>query len=266
MVVFNKNCEGCFYMEYQGMDTPCGGCITNSEYIVKKSGEKHCINCFYREHNDKCFDPCAHCRDLYYWKKIKVKKECRNCMHGDVYFSKNPCLSCDEETFNLWEICKDSTGKLKTWSKEVIENKKSKYEKEIIVNPGPYNDMSKAPKNHISEDKHDMSELPLDLLAELLCPAYKEGSLKKYYRNSWRKGFKMTVMFAACLRHLSKFFFKREVYDQETLEKYGIKKHHLGAAMFCIISLYNDFKYHPHNDDRPPVKEEITDKRSSHHG
>ena len=95
-----------------------------------------------------------------------------------------------------------------------------------------------------------MSELPLDLLAELLCPAYQEGTQHKYYRNSWRKGFKMSVMFAACLRHLTKFFFMRETYDQETLKKYGIKKHQLGAAMFCIIALYSDWKNHPENDDR----------------
>lgn len=121
-----------------------------------------------------------------------------------------------------------------------------------------YGDMTKkardkfkgAPKNHIEEGKHDMSELPLDLLAELLCPAYQEGTHFKYYRNSWRKGFKMSVMFAACLRHLTKFFCMRETYDQETLKKYGIKKHHLGAAIFCIVALYNDWKNHPKNDDR----------------
>ena len=110
---------------------------------------------------------------------------------------------------------------------------------------------SDAPKNNVQEDKHDMAELPLDLLTELLCPAYKEGTQHKYYRNSWRKGFKMSVMMAACLRHLTKFFYFGEVWDKETLEKYGIKKHHLGAAIFCIISLYNDWKHNPQNDDRP---------------
>jgi len=111
-----------------------------------------------------------------------------------------------------------------------------------------------GPKNNVQEDKHDMAELPLDLLAELLCPAYKEGTQHKYYRNSWRKGFKMSVMMAACLRHLTKFFYFGEVWDKETLEKYGIKKHHLGAAIFCIISLYNDWKNNPKNDDRPFTK------------
>jgi hypothetical protein len=61
----------------------------------------------------------------------------------------------------------------------------------------------------------------------------------------------MSVMMDACLRHLDKFFNKGEDYDQETLDNFGIKKHHLGAAMFCLISMYNDWRNHPHNDDRP---------------
>ena len=108
-----------------------------------------------------------------------------------------------------------------------------------------------APKNNVKEGKHRMSELPLDLLAEMLCPAYKEGSDGKYYRYSWRKGFLLSIMMDACLRHLDKFFNHNEIYDQQTLEEYGIKKHHLGAAVFCIISMYNDWKNQPENDDRP---------------
>ncbi len=106
-----------------------------------------------------------------------------------------------------------------------------------------------APKNHILEAKPAMAELPLDLLTDLLCPAYAEGCLK-YERGSWRRGFKMSIMMSACLRHLTKFFYHNETYDLETLTTYGIKKHHLGAAIFCIISIYNDFKHHPANDDR----------------
>ena len=111
--------------------------------------------------------------------------------------------------------------------------------------------MGNAPKNYEREGKHRMSELPLDLLAELLCPAYKEGTDYKYYRYSWRKGFKLSVMMDACLRHLNKFFNDGEDYDQEAFDRYGLKKHHLGAAIFCIISMYNDWKYNPNNDDRP---------------
>ena len=61
-----------------------------------------------------------------------------------------------------------------------------------------------GPKNNEQEGKPRMSLLPLDLLSELLCPCYEEG-LRKYSRESWRKGFKISVMMDAALRHLSKF-------------------------------------------------------------
>jgi len=107
-----------------------------------------------------------------------------------------------------------------------------------------------GPKNNKEEDKHDMSELPLDLLSELLCPAYKIGSVHKYYRNSWREGFKISTMFAACLRHLTAFYFQGKNYDQDTLDNYGFKCHHLGNAIFCIICMYSSLINQPHLDDR----------------
>ena len=45
-------------------------------------------------------------------------------------------------------------------------------------------------------------------------------------------------MFDACLRHLCKFYYGGELYDAEAVEK-GYQKLHLGAAMFCIINMYN---------------------------
>ena len=98
-----------------------------------------------------------------------------------------------------------------------------------------------APKNHLEEGKLQMSLLPLDLLSELLCPAYEEGLLK-YERESWRKGFKVSVLVDAALRHLSKFYYEREDYDKETEEKYNIQKHHLSAVIFCCIAMYNSLK------------------------
>lgn len=109
-----------------------------------------------------------------------------------------------------------------------------------------------APKNHEKEDKHDMSELPLDLLAELLCPAYKEGTVFKYYRNSWRLGFKLSVQMSALLRHISAFYYYREEYDQDTLKQFNHKKHHIGAAIFCLLCMYNSLLVNPEKfDDRP---------------
>ena len=102
-------------------------------------------------------------------------------------------------------------------------------------------DREYAPKNNIEEGKPQMSLIPLDLLSELLCPCYEEGLLK-YERESWRKGFKISVMMDAALRHLSKFYYEREDYDKETEEKYNIQKHHLSAVIFCCISMYNSLE------------------------
>lgn len=108
-----------------------------------------------------------------------------------------------------------------------------------------------APKNNIEENKPQMSLIPLDLLTELLEPAYREGLLK-YERESWRKGFKVSVMMDAVLRHLSKFYYDKEDYDEETFNKYDILKHHLGAAIFGIIVMYNSIeKIDQRFDDRP---------------
>ena len=102
-----------------------------------------------------------------------------------------------------------------------------------------------APKNNIEEGKTRMSLLPLDILSEMLCPAYEEG-VKKYEKDSWRKGFLLSIMMDACLRHLTAFFYTHEDYDPTYP-----KKHHLGAATFCLISMYHSWKNYPDSDDRP---------------
>jgi hypothetical protein len=107
---------------------------------------------------------------------------------------------------------------------------------------------SKAPKNTEKEKKPDASLIPLDLLIEFLVPAYEEG-LIKYYRDSWREGFTTTHMIGASLRHLSKYE-EGEDYDQQTLEDYGILKHHLGALFFSVLCMCDTFKNHPELDNR----------------
>jgi hypothetical protein len=109
-----------------------------------------------------------------------------------------------------------------------------------------------APKNIEQEDKPKMSAIPLDLLRDFLLPAYKEGWVK-YYRESWRKGFKISDMMDAHERHMTQFFHELEDYDQETWKKYGIKKHHLGAMLFCIICMCDTIKNHPELDDRRAI-------------
>lgn len=107
---------------------------------------------------------------------------------------------------------------------------------------------SKAPKNNEQEDKPQMSLIPDDLLRDFLEPAYREG-LIKYSRESWRKGFLATVMMDALKRHLTKWFYEGEEFDPDA-EKLGIKKHHLGGALFCLLCLCDMVKNHPELDDR----------------
>ncbi len=105
-----------------------------------------------------------------------------------------------------------------------------------------------APKNNIQEGKPEPSLLPIDLLIEVLEPAYQEG-LIKYYRESWREGFLTSTMFNSTLRHLVAFFYDKKDYDSES-EKLGIKKLHLGGALFGILCMADTFLNHPELDDR----------------
>lgn len=107
-----------------------------------------------------------------------------------------------------------------------------------------------APKNNVAEDKFQASLLPMDIIVPMLEPAYREGIIK-YRRESWRLGFNSTTMYDALKRHLDAWFYELESFDSEAEEKHNIKKHHLGAAMFCLINLYmTEFKF-PKLDDRP---------------
>jgi len=105
-----------------------------------------------------------------------------------------------------------------------------------------------APKNIDQENKPKPSLIPMDLLIKYLEPAYQEG-LKKYYRESWRLGFKTSDMFDACIRHLEAFFYKQEDWDPDAV-KMDIKKHHLGGVLFCVLCMMDGFENHPELDDR----------------
>lgn len=110
--------------------------------------------------------------------------------------------------------------------------------------------MQTAPKNNIQENKSQVSLVPIDILVEMLEPAYREG-LIKYDRESWRLGFQSTVMFDAAMRHFMAWFYKGESFDPESKEKFNITKHHLGAVIFCLINLYLTERDHKELDDRP---------------
>lgn len=124
-------------------------------------------------------------------------------------------------------------------------NSKERFEKSIQET----REILTAPKNNKEEDKPQPSLIPLDVLMEVLEPAYRVG-LKKYYRESWRKGFKATDMIDAALRHISKFANEGEDFDQEDLKEFGMEKHHIGGAIFSLICLYHSVTRYPELDNR----------------
>lgn len=102
-----------------------------------------------------------------------------------------------------------------------------------------------APKNATQEGKARMSLIPKDILREFVVPAYEEGILK-YERDSWRRGFKVSEMMDACERHMEAFFEQCEDMDPDAV----VPKHHLGGAIFSLLSALHTLKYHPELDDR----------------
>jgi len=98
-----------------------------------------------------------------------------------------------------------------------------------------------------------------DRIIEMMEPVYKVGLLK-YSRNSWRRGFKVSVMYNAFFRHLNAFVFKKETWDAENLEKFEIHSSHLGACLFCLCSIYHSLEtYGDECDDRHLFKGEPED-------
>ena len=100
-----------------------------------------------------------------------------------------------------------------------------------------------------NKEKPRMSVLPMDILQELLLPALEEGEIK-YYRNSYREGFKVSEVMDSCQRHLTEFFYLKNDYDQESIDRFGIKKHHLGGAMANILFMYISWRMGGEHDDR----------------
>jgi hypothetical protein len=105
--------------------------------------------------------------------------------------------------------------------------------------------MKTAPKNNLTEKKARMSLLPMDLLRKHLVPAYEEGVVK-YERESWRQGFEVSVMVDACMRHIEEFFWQGENIDPDAPNG----KHHLGGAIFCLLSILHTMDTRPELDDR----------------
>ncbi len=106
--------------------------------------------------------------------------------------------------------------------------------------------MKTAPKNNQIEGKPHPSLIPMDILMNHLCPAYDEG-LKKYYRESWRLGFPVSVSFDAMQRHAIHFFYFGEDIDPDSTTM----KHHLSGVIFNAICILNTLEQRPDLDDRP---------------
>lgn len=91
------------------------------------------------------------------------------------------------------------------------------------------------------QDKPDLSMISYELMSEL---AYvRMFGAKKYSRDQWKKGFKVTRSCAAALRHIFQFL-SGETYDPES------GRSHLGHAMASLEHALYDMKHHPENDDR----------------
>jgi hypothetical protein len=88
-------------------------------------------------------------------------------------------------------------------------------------------------KNDLHEGKPNLALLPMDVLGKV-ARAYEYG-LKKYRRNSWRKGFKTDRMIAAALRHISQWNDRGQEYDKDAYDSEGMRVHHIAMAVFNLL-------------------------------
>jgi hypothetical protein len=89
--------------------------------------------------------------------------------------------------------------------------------------------------------KADLSQISYELV-EGLARVRMFGE-KKYARDNWKRGFKITRSLSACLRHIFQFL-AGQSYDSES----GLL--HLYHAVACLEHAIYDMIHHPENDDR----------------
>jgi hypothetical protein len=91
------------------------------------------------------------------------------------------------------------------------------------------------------QNKPDLSMVSYDLMEEV---AYvRMFGEKKYARDNWKRGFKVTRSCAAALRHIF-LFLSGETNDSES------GRSHLAHAVCCLEHAIYDMRHHPENDDR----------------
>lgn len=91
------------------------------------------------------------------------------------------------------------------------------------------------------QGKPDYTYLSKELLDTVA--AVRAFGAKKYARDNWRSGFKVSRSIAASLRHIFAFM-SGETNDPES----GLP--HLGHAVCCLEHAIYDMAHRPENDDR----------------
>ena len=89
------------------------------------------------------------------------------------------------------------------------------------------------------------------LLKTMAINAFAYGC-KKYFENSWRRGFMLSRVYNAANHHLDAFFHEREDIDPES------GTHHLDLAIFNVFQMRYAMTLEG-KDDRPPVTKEQID-------
>ncbi len=95
--------------------------------------------------------------------------------------------------------------------------------------------------NKNDQGKPDFTLISWELLYTLA--RVREFGARKYERNNWKKGFKVTRSCAAALRHIYQFL-SGETLDSES----GLP--HLAHAVASLEHAIYDMEKHPKNDDR----------------
>ena len=97
------------------------------------------------------------------------------------------------------------------------------------------------------QEKADISYVSWELVEQIA--KVRAFGAKKYSRNNWKKGFKITRSCAAALRHIFQFL-AGQTYDSESGEC------HLSHAVCCLEHAIYDMIHHPENDDRDIILDE----------
>ncbi len=108
---------------------------------------------------------------------------------------------------------------------------------------GAHNDPNTPVNGALKYDqgKPDFTYISVEMLTAIA--RVREFGSKKYNRNNWKKGFKISRSLAACLRHIYAHL-SGETYDKESSQP------HLWHAACSLEHAIYDLANRPENDDR----------------